>query len=213
LKAVLIPAKQLREAKQRLAIVLSSEQRVQLVWAMFEDVAAAVNGATAADRIVLLSSDSEMLRRARAESWDVIEEETQESESQSVDRASGLLREAGFRAVLRIPIDVPLLRPEDIDGLLAADLETPNARLVPSRDGHGTNALLRIPPDVFPSRFGPRSLVHHRLEADRAGVPLKVIDNARVAFDLDEIADLRHFLLLGSRTATARYLAASGLVS
>ena len=29
--------------------------------------------------------------------------------------------------------------------------------LVPSRDGTGTNAIIRAPANLFPSRFGPRS--------------------------------------------------------
>ena len=33
-----------------------------------------------------------------------------------------------------------------------------------SLEGTGTNALLRTPPDLFPSRFGPNSLALHRAD-------------------------------------------------
>ena len=180
---------------------------------MLRDVTAAVNGATVPDRIVLISSDREILGHADAHGWEEIEEEAQVSESQSVDHASTILKEAGVDVVLRIPLDVPLIRSQDVDRLLGARGGSPNALLVPSRDGQGTNALLRRPPDAFPSRFGPASLAHHRREAARAGVPLRIVENARVALDLDEMSDLTDFWSLGRDTATGRYLAANGLLA
>ena len=212
MKAVLIPAKRLDSAKQRLASSLSPRQRAGLVWAMLEDVAAAVNGAVAPDRVVLTSSDPELLGQARAHNWEAIEEKVQVSESQSVDRASMILKEAGVGAVLRIPLDVPLIRSQDVDQLLGSEMEPPNALLVPSRDGRGTNALLRCPPDAFPSRFGPGSLAHHRMEAARAGVPLTIVENSRVALDLDQLEDLTDFWALERDTATGRCLADIGLL-
>ncbi len=179
---------------------------------MLRDVTAAVNGATAPDRIVLISSDHEILDHAGAHGWEAIEEEAQFSESRSVDHASTILKEAGVGVVLRIPLDVPLIRSQDVDQLLGVEVGFPSAVLVPSRDGHGTNALLRRPPDAFPSRFGPGSLAHHRREAARAGVPLTIVENVRVALDLDEMVDLTDFWSLGRDTVTGRYLAATGLL-
>ena len=213
MKAVLIPAKRVSSAKQRLASSLSPQQRAELIWAMLGDVAAAVNGAAAPDRIVLISSDPELLGQARVHGWEAIEEEAQVSESQSVDYASTILKETGVGVVLRIPLDVPLIRSQDVDQLMDAEVGSPNALLVPSRDGRGTNALLRRPPDAFPSRFGPGSLAHHCREAARAGVPLTIVENVRVALDLDEMVDLTDFWSLGRDTATGRYLAATGLLT
>jgi len=213
LKAVLIPAKRVGSAKQRLASSLSPQQRAEMIWVMLGDVAAAVNGATAPDRIVLISSDPELLGQARVHGWEAIEEEAQVSESQSVDYASTMLKAAGVGVVLRIPLDVPLIRSQDVDQLMDGEVGSPNALLVPSRDGRGTNALLRRPPDAFPSRFGPGSLANHRREAARAGVPLTIVENVRIGLDLDEMADLTDFWSLGRNTATGRYLAATGILT
>ena len=213
LKAVLIPAKRVSRAKQRLASSLSPQQRVELIWAMLGDVAVAVNGAAVPDRIVLISSDPELLGQARVHGWEAIEEEAQVSESQSVDDASRMLKEAGVGVVLRIPLDVPLIRSQDVDQLMQGEVGSPNALLVPSRDGRGTNALLRRPPDAFPSRFGPESLANHRKEAACAGVPLRIVENVRVALDLDEMLDLTDFWSLGRNTATGRYLATTGILA
>jgi 2-phospho-L-lactate guanylyltransferase (CobY/MobA/RfbA family) len=89
-----------------------------------------------------------------------------------------------------------------MDELLSADLRAPAALLVPSREGTGTNAIIRTPPAVFPSRFGPNSLALHKEEAARVGVNCVVVPNARIALDIDEPSDLE-LLIEGGRGASA----------
>jgi 2-phospho-L-lactate guanylyltransferase len=64
---------------------------------------------------------------------------------------------------------------------------------VPSRDGTGTNALLRTPPELFPSRFGAESCAKHLAEARARGAEIRVFRNARIELDIDEVEDLRYF--------------------
>jgi 2-phospho-L-lactate guanylyltransferase len=107
---------------------------------------------------------------------------------------------------MRLPADVPLVRPEDIDELLDTRIQSPGALLVPSRDGTGTNAIIRTPPDVFCSRFGPNSLELHRQEAVRAGAECLIKLNERVSIDIDEPADVQLFMEQGKGTETFRLL-------
>ena len=145
-------------------------------------------------------------RHARRQSWEVLEEERQVSESHSVDAASRLLMDRGCSAVLRLPGDIPLVKTRDVDSLLHRAISNPGALMVPSRDGSGTNALLRSPPDVFPSCFGQGSFALHRAAAKRAGVSLEVIENARLGFDLDTPNDLVDFWRIGQGTCTWQVL-------
>jgi len=62
--------------------------------------------------------------------------------------------------------------------------------LVPSRDGTGTNAILRRPPDIFPSQFGPGSFARHLAAARAAGISWRILENPRIALDLDDPDDL-----------------------
>jgi 2-phospho-L-lactate guanylyltransferase len=149
---------------------------------------------------VIVTSFAPAIERARAAGWDVLIEETQISESASVDGASRRLADSGFDAVMRLPADIPLVKAEDIDEMLAIDLARPGAALVPSREGTGTNAIMRTPPDLFPSRFGPDSLRLHRQEAARVGVECLVVENARIALDIDEPSDIELLLERGRGT-------------
>ena len=205
MKVVLLPLKDPTRAKQRLASHLIPRERQELVWAMFEDVTRAVSAAITPDQVVVVTRGHPALL-AEQSSWQVIEENQQISESHSVDRSCQLLQQRGASVVLRLPTDIPLLQPEDIDAILNLELGDQSAVIVPSRDGKGTNALLRKPPDAFPSRFGVNSLALHQEEARRHGVMLKILENSRISFDLDEFSDLLRFMQLESKTKTAQVL-------
>lgn len=215
MKAVLLPVKDPANAKQRLAPLLSPKERRDLVWVMLEEIGAALTASKAADRIVLVGHDPAILRYGLRQGWGVIHESEQVSQGHSVDRASSLLRQQGAEVVLCVPGDTPLLQASDVDLLLNRRIPSPGALLVPSRDRSGTNALLRIPPDAFPSRFGKNSLRLHKREADSAGVTFEVIDNSRMALDLDEVADLVYFVELHQNhqeTLTFKAMKEMGLV-
>jgi 2-phospho-L-lactate/phosphoenolpyruvate guanylyltransferase len=207
MKALLIPIKDPARGKTRLSELLSAQERARLVWAMFEDVCRAVSACKRADRIVIVTSFAPAIERAQASGWDVLIEESQISESASVDRASRRLAESGFDSVMRLPADVPCVQASDIDELLAIDLARPGAALAPSREGTGTNAIIRTPPDLFPSRFGPDSLRLHKQEAARVGVECLIVENARIALDIDEPSDIELLLERGRGTETFDELA------
>ena len=176
------------------------EERRQFAWAMFEDVSGAIVSARKPDSVVMVSSFTAAIERARTLGWDVLIEESQTSESASVDWASRILSERGFDTVMRLPADLPLVRAEDIDELLSIELDSPGALLVPSREGTGTNTIIRTPPALFPSRFGPNSLALHKQEAASVGVECVIANNARIALDIDEPADVELLLEDGGGT-------------
>ena len=200
--AIVLPVKNLEAAKQRQGPLLSAQDRSRLVWAMLKDVTQALHESQEAERILVVTADPQVAEYARRQSWEVMPEEGQVSESHSVDAASRLLLQQGVSSVLRLPGDVPLLRASDVDSLLERAIGSPGALMVPSRDGTGTNALLRSPPDVFPSYFGPGSFELHRAAAQRVGISLQVVENLRLGFDLDTPADLLDFWQIGRGTRT-----------
>jgi 2-phospho-L-lactate/phosphoenolpyruvate guanylyltransferase len=194
MKALLIPVKDPANAKTRLSGLLTLDERRKLAWSMFEDVCDAVRLARSPDRIVMVTNHPRARDRARDFGWDVLEEEGQTSESESVDWASRQLAEQGFDTVMRLPADLPTIRAEDIEAILSIDLLKPGAVLVPSMDGTGTNAIMRRPATIFRSRFGPNSLALHKQEAAKAGFECMIVNNARIALDVDEPSDLERLL-------------------
>jgi 2-phospho-L-lactate/phosphoenolpyruvate guanylyltransferase len=214
MRALLLPIKDLRQAKQRLAPLLNAEERFALAEAMLADTIRAVRGVRRAQKIFVVTNYIPAMQAAEANGWELLYEERQISESVSVDAASRSCAERGVTSLLRLPLDVPLVQASDIDALLAVECAAPAVVIVPSRDGTGTNAILRTPPALFPSHFGSGSFAKHCGEAERAGAQIVVRRNARLEMDVDDEADLRALVRLDLRgTETGAWLERSGLMA
>jgi 2-phospho-L-lactate guanylyltransferase len=212
MRALLLPVKDLKNAKKRLMGVLTPEERFGLAEAMLADTIRAVRGVRRADKIFVITNYEPVISLAEKYGWEILREEQQVSESDSVDAASRICEQEGIKALLRVPLDLPLLRPSDIDDLLEFECTAPALVIVPSRDGTGTNALLRTPPTLFPSHFGNGSFAKHLAEAENAGARVTVSRNSRLEMDVDDESDLRALLEHDlSGTETGRWLRASGV--
>jgi 2-phospho-L-lactate guanylyltransferase len=208
-KAILIPVKSFAESKKRLAAHYSPADRAALAAALCEDFFRTIAEVTGFDRVFVVSQEPRALAWARDKGWKAIVETAQISESRSVDAASRECAEQGIDALLRLPIDIPLVTPHDIESLFSQVEDAPAIVIVPSRDGTGTNALLRSPPTLFRSHFGPDSFALHLDEAKRCGAQVHIVRNPRIELDIDEIDDLRALAGLARHdSATAKWLAA-----
>jgi 2-phospho-L-lactate/phosphoenolpyruvate guanylyltransferase len=209
---VLLPVKNLDNAKQRLAGALSECERSALAQAMLADTVQALRGVRLAAAIFVVTNYQPAMEIAAQNGWQIVREERQVSESASVDHASRLCADRGITHLLRIPLDLPLVSASDIDELLAIECATPAVAIVPSRDGTGTNAILRTPPTLFRSHFGPHSFVKHLGEAERLGAQVIVRRNPRLEMDVDDESDLRALLQHDlSGTSTGEWLEQSGV--
>lgn len=212
MRALLLPVKDLKNAKKRLANVLTSEQRFGLAQAMFADTIRTIQRVRNAEKIFVITNYQPALDVAEKNGWGILREDRQISESHAADYASRVCEERGVTGLLRVPLDLPLAQAGDIDELLATECGVPGLVIVPSRDGTGTNAILRNPPALFPSHFGDGSFAKHVSEAKRAGAKVFIRRNPRLEMDVDDESDLRALLELDlTGTETGRWLRESGL--
>ncbi len=214
MRALLLPVKDLNNAKKRLIGALTPEERFGFAEAMLKDTMRAVQGVRLAGKILVVTNYAPVMQLAEENGWEILREERQISESDSVDAASRICELRGVTGLLRIPLDVPLVQASDIDELLAIECDEPALVIVPSRDGLGTNAILRAPPALFPSHFGMGSFAKHVGEAERVGARVIFRRSARLEMDVDDEADLRVLLKNDlSGTETGRWLRESGVES
>jgi 2-phospho-L-lactate guanylyltransferase len=200
----LLPVKSPKHAKQRLNGFLPAAHRETLARLMYEHTMAALCRARGIDRVVVVTSDSEIAEHARGAGALVFEERQQSSHSLSADAACLRALELGATTVLLVPIDVPLVTAEDFSRLAAASRL--GVVIVPSSDGTGTNALVRTPPDVIQSCFGPGSFRAHLEQASRKGVAAEVLRLPGLMFDIDTPGDVAELLERAPENRVASFL-------
>ncbi len=198
--SALIPVKGFSNAKQRLSPLLDAADRELFAEVMFRDVLKQVLKARGLVETYVVTGDNKVAEIAASLGAQLIREKVEKGETDAVDFARGELKQLGREAVLIIPGDMPLVRSADIEEVLAQVPEGagfPFALLVPSHDRMGTNALLLAPPDIIKLRFGYDSFTYHMSQVSAQGLPLRFIENERLALDIDEPKDLERFLSFG----------------
>jgi 2-phospho-L-lactate guanylyltransferase (CobY/MobA/RfbA family) len=88
MRALLLPVKDLRNAKKRLENVLTPEERFGLAQAMLADTTRAVRNVRRAEKIFVITNYRPAMEIAEENGWEILCEESQISESDSVDAAS-----------------------------------------------------------------------------------------------------------------------------
>ena len=186
---ILIPVKNLSNAKQRLGDVLDQSTRTELAHAMLADVLQAVV-AYGREDVSLVTSDPFALEQASRHGFEIIPDTANTSETAAIEMATHVCVARGVSRTLVIPGDIPLTEAED----LATVFEHAPAHgsvLVPSSDKRGTNAVLRSPADLFPLRFGNDSFQPHLQAAIATDTSCIVLSLPRIGLDIDNPEDLR----------------------
>jgi 2-phospho-L-lactate guanylyltransferase len=182
-----IPVKDLAEAKSRLSVRLSSQQRASLVLTLLERTVEAVRSSGMVARIALATPDSALAGRLQTEH--IPDPGSLNGALQSA--VSWALR-ASATQLLILPGDLPLISPAAVRALLEGGSEAPSITIAATRDG-GTGALLLAPPNVVPPVFGDLSFQHHIDLARQKAVPVTTSSLAAFSHDLDTVEDLEAF--------------------
>lgn len=202
---VIVPVKPLRLAKRRLALVLTADERRQLVLAMLSDVLDTLADVHSAGPVLVVTPDPEVAVLAEANGVSVLVEGAADGLNSAVRRglADGHVQSGGQALIL--PGDVPLASAGEIERVVGSisSRRRPRVAVVPSRDGDGTNALLLSPPDVIEPSFGPGSFVRHLAAAVARRVDAEVLQMDGLGTDIDTPGDLDD--LIRSRRSSPRY--------
>ncbi len=186
---ILVPVKNLVDAKQRLSPLLSPGERVALAQAMCEDVLQALARWQSRPMVAVVTSDSFARDLAARFHFEVVADDNS-GETNAIDMATAFCRERGAESTLVVPADIPLIDSAELQQIV--DSAPPGgAVLVPDAAGRGTNAAWRSPGDLFPLRFGNDSFLPHLAAAKATGLPCVVLELPGIALDVDRPDDLR----------------------
>ena len=186
---ILIPVKNLANAKQRLADVLDQSTRTGLAHAMLADVVRAVAEYGRED-VSLVTNDPFALEQASRHGFEVIPDTANSSETDAIDMAKRACVARGVGRTLVIPGDIPLIEVDDL-ATIFEHAPASGSVLVPAGDKRGTNAVLRSPSNLFPLRFGNDSFQPHLQAAIATDTSCVVLSLPRIGIDIDNTQDLR----------------------
>ncbi len=185
---ILVPVKNLRDAKQRLAAVLEQSSRTQLAQAMVADVLETLAGWNDRPEVTVVTSDGFVQELARSLDFHVMADENR-SETDAIETATHFCASNGAESTLVIPGDIPLIEESELQAIVdAAPLR--GSVLVPAGDRRGTNAAYRNPAALFPLRFGNDSFQPHLRAARATRLPCVVLSLPGIALDIDNASDL-----------------------
>lgn len=179
---VLVPIKAFSAAKARLGDALDAGARADLARELAATILAAAEGLP----VAVVCDDDEVeafaLERGAATVRQVAPG-LNAAVAEGVEWAAGL----GFERVLVAHADIP--RADDL-GRIALVGDDDAVVLVPDRHQDGTNVLVVPTRAGFAFCYGPGSFAAHRTEAERLGLPVVIIHDDDLAWDVDTADDL-----------------------
>ncbi|AEE45584.1 2-phospho-L-lactate guanylyltransferase [Cellulomonas fimi] len=184
---VVVPVKDARRGKSRLAPVLPDDERARFVRSMALDTLAAASAADDVERVVLVTPDPLLGSWAQRGGAVVVDEPPGGGLDAAVLAGVTHARRLDPSAAVAVLLgDLPGLRPDDLDAALRLASAHPRAH-VPDAQGTGTT-LLTAAARVDPRpAFGAGSSARH---AAAGHVRLDVPSTSSLRHDVDDPADL-----------------------
>jgi 2-phospho-L-lactate guanylyltransferase len=182
--AVLIPVKDFRQAKARLAGVVTAADRIRLArW-----TAELVVAASAPLPVFVACDDEDVAEWATSVGATVLWRPSDGLNAAVLDGIAALAA-AGIEHAIVAHSDLPLPSP------LAGVVMTGGIVLVPDSRSDGTN-VLSVPTSAgFQPAYGSQSFHRHLAHAIGLGLPVRVLRDPGLALDIDTPADLAHPLI------------------
>jgi 2-phospho-L-lactate guanylyltransferase len=191
----IIPVKPLHDSKRRLAHILSADERAELIHRFLRHTLTVLNQSAAIDRILVISSDEQVLATTRLHGADVLVETAVHGLNPAVTHAAQFAAAAGATAILILPADLPFIEREDVAIMVREKRYGRNLVICSDDKGYGTNALLISPPHGFTFHYGANSFQHHLHEANQRGLDPQIVHAPGLKFDLDTEEDWKKYQL------------------
>ncbi len=200
---LIIPVKDLQKTKATFTDVLTDEQRREMTLSMLEDILSVSREVQKIEPVVV-TPDETVEKFVQDLGFDNILE-PDVGLNRALEIAIGDSVESKFKQVLILPADVPLIKSEDIEGIL--DLASGDRAMVitPSKE-KGTNALLLRPPDLIDLKFGGESFSDHIEEARSRNISPRIYRSENLERDIDTPPDLLKVETMGKGSKTHSFL-------
>ncbi len=207
----IVPIKTFDRAKQRLANVLSEEERRSLMLAMARDVLTCLAKCTHLSGILIVSRTPEADALAQTFATERYAESPDANLAEALEQATKhLITNFSAQGVMVVPADVPGIDANELDQILA---DHEQVTVLPDNENIGTNGLICSPPLCMPYIFDGKSFKPHLDAAFASGFTPKIVPGSAFSLDVDLPADLIAVSQQAPNSQTAIYLEKSGIMA
>jgi 2-phospho-L-lactate guanylyltransferase len=179
-----IPIKTLEKAKNRLASVLSVEDRKKLVLHLFKHTLHELADWQVLEGILVVSSDPLINQFVGTYGFEFLLEEQPNGLNRSIQLAAEHLDRKGVEAMLVVHGDLPLVSQIELNRLVEA-APAQGILIAPDRHQSGTNVLWVAPPLIIPFAYGCDSFQKHQELANQVNCPLVIFQSETLGLDID----------------------------
>ena len=201
-----IPFKRIQQAKQRLAPILSSEERKLLSLKMLEDVLEAAIASEVFDGILVATNCEEAVPIIRRRGIHHLKTSEELGLNHAAREAADWLITNDHQKMCLFPADIPSVKATEFTHLVSCHSVCKGMTIVPSRDKGGTNCLILSPPNLLPFCFGADSYLKHLRKGLELNLPCQAKSLKGIALDVDTPSDLRALVIEPELTLTHNYL-------
>lgn len=191
----IIPVKPFEEGKSRLNAVLQPSNRAEFNRELFDRTAAKLAVFPGAAQTIVVSRSENVLKQARRAGI-VAVTETGNGLNDALSSASEVAHERGAKTIVVVPTDLPLIDALLLERVVSKASAKKTCVLAPDERGQGTNLMVVTPPDDRIFQFGERSFEKHQILAKSRGYSVRIVNDARLAFDIDNPADYERWIAL-----------------
>jgi len=199
----IIPFRTMPATKHRLAPILDTYFRRNLVLAMLKDVLHAVENANNINRILIVSSEKELLNSILPSEYEFFTTKAKDLNSE-LSECTHYIEDQGADAAVIILADLPLLTADVLDTLVHLGCQQSRPVIAMDWAGTGTNILYLSPPTFLNPHFGVNSLQAHMKAAQIRGTPAICFAALESALDIDDHNSLVRFLQITSTIPLTR---------
>jgi len=190
--AAIIPVKTFSRAKSRLD--LPEKAKSSLCQMMLEELLGTLSLSPPVEQAIVVTGDPTAAEIAGRFGAVVIPDEEEAGVNEAVSLADDYVKRSGVGATIVLPQDIPFTKTQDIDFLLRVQIPPSFVTIVPSRRFDGTNALVRMPPDIMGTSYDQDSYRSHTDAAKKRTPNSSVLFVRRMMMDIDDMDDLKYAL-------------------
>jgi len=190
--AAIIPVKTFSRAKSRLD--LPEKVKRSLCEMMLGELLGTLSLSPLVEQTIVVTGDPTAVKIADGFKAVVIPDEEEAGVNEAVSLADDYVKKSGIGATVVLPQDVPFTKTQDVDFLLRIQIPPSFVTIVPSRRFDGTNALVRMPPDIMGTSYDQDSYRSHTHIAKKHTRNSSVLFVRRIMMDIDDMDDLKYAL-------------------